>query len=99
MQEYDTPIYDSSATSINVAAAQVWWYFADGAVRSSTAGVYPPGSFIESLIRTMSRADPHNLTKLASAFPEYAMCVHIAKNTPDGMADLLAMARLDSEGM
>lgn len=53
---------------------------------------YEPGSFVDSLIETMCRADPGNLAKLALGFPGYASAVHAYKNDDDGLDRLRSVA-------
>lgn len=51
-----------------------------------------PGSFYESLVETVARADPTNQARLAVAFPELVRLVALAQNEPGGMVELRLMA-------
>lgn len=72
-----------------VDAAQVSWFFDLGPHREE------PGSFRQSLLTTMSRADPHNFDALSRPFGTLAAAVIIAKQHPDGRRILQAIARGD----
>ena len=47
-----------------------------------------PGSFYESLVDTVARADPGNMARLAIAYPELVEFVRKAQNDPAGMTVL-----------
>jgi len=55
-------------------------------------GGQQPGSFAESLIRTMMLADAFNLAKLRSAFPGYATAVGWMIHFEDGADRLRQVA-------
>jgi hypothetical protein len=56
-------------------------------------GGYQAGSFTTSLLTTMGMADPSNLDKLATGFPEYVAAVTAIQYDPDGVARLQAIVR------
>lgn len=56
------------------------------------AGGYHPGTFTRRLIGLLAAADPANAARLRSVFPAYGVAVHLAQNTPDGIAMLHAAA-------
>lgn len=66
-------------------AAHVLWFFAGGEG-------YRPGSFTESLISTMAKADSGNMARLALSFPGLCAAVSLAKNSPTGIETLRAIA-------
>lgn len=66
-------------------AREVLWFY-------GREGGQEPGSFVESLIRTMARADAFNLTKLGWAFPGYATAVRWMKQFEDGADRLRQVA-------
>jgi hypothetical protein len=55
-------------------------------------GGYRPGGFTAALLEAMIRADPRNLTRLASGFPGLASSVHAAKHVDDGLDRLRVVA-------
>lgn len=72
----------ASADDISQEDAQhVLWFFRGGEG-------YRPGSFTESLISTMAKADNSNLTLLMLAYPGLCAAVSLAKNSPTGIETL-----------
>lgn len=65
-------------------ANQVLFVFSNGGFR--------PGDFTAALLEAMIRADPRNLTRLASGFPGLASAVHAAKQVDDGLDRLRVVA-------
>jgi len=51
-----------------------------------------PGSFYESLVETVARADPTNQARLAMAYPQLVGLVRKAQNEFGGMIELRLMA-------
>ena len=81
----------SSADDITQDDAQhVLWYFRGGEG-------YRPGSFTESLISTMAKADNSNLTLLMLAYPGLCAAVSLAKNSPTGIETLRRIANSGAE--
>lgn len=60
-------------------------------------GGYPPGGFIDALLKAWGRADPRNHRRLAAAFPEYAGAVELAQQ-PGGIDQLSVLAQGRLEG-
>jgi len=50
-----------------------------------------PGSFVQSLLETMSHADETNRARLVAAFPEYGRPFLMAKSARDGIERLRAI--------
>jgi len=53
-----------------------------------------PGEFTKSLIEALFQADSENFTRLALGFPDLALAVWLAKNTPTGTEDLATTLRV-----
>lgn len=66
-------------------AAQVLWHY------DATGGM-EPGGFKQALIITLDKADRENVLRLSAVYPGYALAVHWAKNTEDGIARLQDIA-------
>lgn len=71
-------------------ARNVLWYFGD-----SERG-WQPGSFTESLIKTVCKADMENISRLSRGFPVLVSMVNTAKTYMNGMQLLQEFA--DNEG-
>ena len=56
-----------------------------------------PGSFYESLVDTIARADPTNTALLALGFPRLVAMVDTAQNDPEGMASLVGISEGTAE--
>jgi histidinol-phosphate/aromatic aminotransferase/cobyric acid decarboxylase-like protein len=63
------------------AARHVAWHF-------SIPGGMRPGSFTETLIELIVRADPMNYTRLRMVYPTYAMYIFMAQETEVGAIEL-----------
>lgn len=48
-------------------------------------GGVEPGSFVQSLVETIARADPVNRLRLGIGFLGYVSAVYLAELTPDGI--------------
>lgn len=70
--------------SVEVASHVLWFFRKEG---------YQPGSFVEMLLLTISRADIHNQMRLALGFPEYAFAMQLAQNHSDGLEILRKIAK------
>lgn len=51
---------------------------------------YPAGSFVSSLLDTISAADPSNRALLGLGFPGYVAAMTACMDDPDGIAQVLA---------
>lgn len=71
-------------TDADEAAAVLWHFGGRGARR--------PGRFVESLLVTLSHADPGNRALLATAFPGLSHAFEIAANEPFGLTLLSRVA-------
>lgn len=61
---------------------EVLWHF------SHPQG-WRPGSFHETLLEAMGRADYENFSKLRKAFPDYGDCMYLAMHEVDGISTLV----------
>lgn len=53
---------------------------------------FQPGSFTKNLISALNSADPVNMVKLGSVYPEYAKAVQMYKKDYDGLEKLEEIA-------
>lgn len=58
-----------------------------------SGGGYPAGGFYRALIEALSVADTANRARLALGFPDYALAVTLAKESPTGIDVLTAINR------
>lgn len=68
-------------------AHPVLWHY-------SSPGAMEPGSFRKALVEACVRADPINLARLSSGFPEVTAAVALAQGRADGIARLRRVAGL-----
>ena len=79
---------DELAYGINrECAAQVLYEFTGG--REG----HRAGGFRVALFVAMSKADPENMARLTTAFPEEALAFSVAQYVPDGLATIRKAAR------
>jgi hypothetical protein len=64
-------------------ANQVLFYFGEGG--------YPPGSFVQQLLRTITNGDRQNRARLALGFPDYVAAMDLAQYDPDGLDRLKSL--------
>ncbi|WP_344568984.1 hypothetical protein [Streptomyces axinellae] len=80
----------SNAPTITpTVAAHVLWMF--------DRGGYPPGTFIQRLLRAWDCADEGNAARLEMAYPEYGAAVNAAQHDPGGIARLQRIAEEGTE--
>lgn len=91
VETLDNKPADNERYGIHQAARHVLWTFGDLNYGQR------PGSFTETLIEAICRADVRNCHKLSKGFPIYTGFVLIAQNHEYGMAFLRSIAEYKGE--
>ena len=60
-------------------------------------GGYAPGSFVQSLLETIGRADPFNTAILSSGYPRYVAAMRLAREVDGGIDTLKRIASRSHE--